>query len=101
MRQGLSALRPAVFVLATHLAKRKPKSIGQEHRIIAEALVAARRPDQRAVDPALEFLQMAVRPGDTQDRDEMGFAAFRREGIALAQTGLDPLHRVAELSLRA
>jgi hypothetical protein len=59
------------FSIAGHLAEGRVVSVGQEHRIVAEAGGAARRPDQRAVDARLEFLEMAVGPGDAQRRDEM------------------------------
>ena len=49
-------------------------AVGQEHRIVAEAGGAARRPDQRAVGAGLDFLEMAVGPGDAQRGDEMRLA---------------------------
>src|SRR6266850_603809 len=82
MRQPLTLGRQSVFQLGCHLAKCKIKSVGEEHRIVAEALLAARRPDQRAVHPALEFLKMAVGPGDGEHRDEMRLAPLRRERVA-------------------
>ena len=54
--------------------RRCGRAVRQEHWIIAEALVAARRPDQRAVDLGLEVLDMAIRPGDAQRGDEMRLA---------------------------
>ena len=71
MRQAFAARRQAVLLLARHLAEGAVVAIRQEHRIVAEALVAARRPHQRAVDPRLELLDMAIRPGDAQGGDEM------------------------------
>ena len=57
---------PAVLLLRAHLAEGTRMAVGQEHRVVAEALVAARRPDQRAVDAAGEGLDLAVRRGERQ-----------------------------------
>src|SRR3954463_3785294 len=97
MREALTLGRQSVLLVATHLAERKLEAVRQEHRIVTEALIPARRPDQRTLDPALEFLGMSVRPCGAQHRDEMRPALLRREGIALAQAGLDLLHRAAEV----
>src|SRR4030081_3175155 len=97
VRQALSLGRQAVLLVARHLAEGEREPVGQEHRVIAEALVAARRIDQRAVDRGLEFLDMAVRPGDAQRRDEMRLAALRRGGAALAQQRVDPRHGAGEI----
>src|ERR1700688_755606 len=74
VRQTEPPRRQAVLRLAAHFPESEIISIGQEHRVIAEALVATRRPNQRAVDAGLEFLDMAVRPGDAQRRDEVRLA---------------------------
>src|SRR3954464_8142345 len=97
MREALSLRRQPVLFVATHLAERKSESIGKKHRIVAEALTPARRPDERAVHAPLEFLHMAVRPRDGEHGDEMSLAFLRREAIALAQAGLDLLHRLAKV----
>ena len=91
MRQAFAARRQAVFLLARHFAEGAVVAVGQEHRIVAEAFVAARRPDQRAVDARLEFLDMAVRPGDAERGDEMRLALLRRCRAALAQFVFDRL----------
>ncbi len=52
VRQAFAARRQAVLLLARHLAEGAVVAVGQEHRVVAEALLAARRPDQRAVDAA-------------------------------------------------
>ena len=64
-------------------------TVGQEQRIVAEALVAARRPGHDAVDAAFELLDMAVRPGETQRGDEMRAPLLGRLGAALDQQRLD------------
>src|ERR1700684_2662072 len=69
MRQALAARWQAVFFVARHFAKSACVAVGQEHRIVAESLSPARRPDQGAVDPGLEILDMAVGPGPAQRRD--------------------------------
>ena len=66
-----------------------------EHRIIAEALVAAGRPDDRAVDAADERLGVAVGPGEAQRGDEPGAAV----GI-VADTFMHHRHRGCEILRR-
>ena len=75
-------------------------AVGQEHRIVPETFVTARRPDQRAVDPGLEILDMAVGPGRAQRRDEMRRALFRRRCAAFVELDLDRLHGAAEILFR-
>jgi len=89
MRKTFAVRRQSVFLVARHFAE-GPRmtvrlAIGQKHRIITEALFAARRPDQNAVDPRLEFFEMSVRPGDAQSRDEMGATLARCGGAALVE----------------
>ena len=66
-----------------------------EHRIVAEALVAARRPDRRAVDAADEGLGVAVRPGEAQCGDKPG-ASIR----GVAHLAVHPRHRGGESPCR-
>ena len=73
-----ASISPNVFAAAAR----------HEHRIIAKALVAARRPDRRAVDPADEGLGVAVRPGEAQCGDEPG-APIR----GVAHLAVHPRHR--------
>ena len=51
---------PAVLLLGAHLAERPRMSVGQEDRIVAETLIAARRPDERSVDAAGEGLDLVA-----------------------------------------
>src|SRR3954470_23565308 len=82
-----------------HLAEGLLVAGGDEHRVVAEAPLAARRPDQNAVDPALEPFAMAVRPAQGQRTDEMGVAA--RNGVERAQLVLDAPHRQPEIAFAA
>src|SRR5271170_3500029 len=100
MRQAFAARRQAVFLVARHLAEGARVAVGQEYRIVAESLSAARRPDQRAVDLGLEVLDMAVGPGHAQRRDEMRLALFRRRRAAFVKFYLDRLHGAAEILFR-
>ena len=84
MRQALPMRRQAVLLVARHLAEGAVVAVGQEHRVVAEAGVAARRPDQRAVDVRLELLDMAVRPGDAERGDELRLAQRRPVGAVVA-----------------
>ena len=48
----------------------------------------------------LEFLDMAVRPGDAERRDEMRAALVGRGRAALAELVFDALHGVCEILVR-
>ena len=80
-----------------HLPERARVSIGQEHRIVTETGRASRRPNQRAIGARLDFLAMAVRPGDTERRDEMRLAMRRLRCAALGEQAFDPRHRHIEI----
>src|SRR3954447_6972358 len=78
--------------LWVELAERRVIAHRNEHRIVAKALLAARRPHKRSVDPAVEGLGLAVvRPGYRQRADEMR----GRWSIGLGRLRLPPdtLHR--------
>ena len=80
------------FSQRLHLAEGLLMPDRHEHRIVAEALVAARRPDQRAVDPALEGFDLAVvGPGDRQRAGEMRVG--RGVGLRRLDLAPHPLHR--------
>src|SRR5690349_3689678 len=72
-------------------------AIGDEHRVIAEAVRPARRPDERAVDAALEALDRTVGPGDRQRADKV------RVMPAVGTRGLDFVphahHRAVEVAV--
>src|ERR1700692_1732172 len=84
--------RQAMLLLARHFTERAVMPIGQEHRVVAEALVATRRPDQSAVHAGFEILDVTVRPGDAQGRDEMRPAALGRCRAEDAQLLFDGFH---------
>src|SRR5690242_2224299 len=76
-----------VLELRIELAEGLVIADGNEHRVIAEPSIAARRPDERPVDAAVEGLGLAVvRPGDRQRADEMGC----RRGVRLRRLDLAP-----------
>ncbi len=87
----------AVLLLRREFAEGQRRIVGLEHRVVAEPLVAARRPDQLAEDPALEQLLVPVRPGQDQGRDEVGPPVGGATGRKLA---LDARHRAGKV-LRA
>src|SRR5829696_4013648 len=91
MRERGAAAAPvdAVLLLGRHLAEGPVETVGSEHRVVAEALRAARRPHQRAVDAALEQLVVPVRPGDDKRRHEMGAAHLWRGGAAPGELAPD------------
>src|SRR5688500_16423605 len=86
-----------MLVGRVHLAKRLLAAGGDEHRIVAEAPLAARRPHQNTLDPALEPFAVAVGPAQSEGADKMGVAA--RVGAKRLQLFPDAAHRAAEIAL--
>src|SRR5262245_31332856 len=89
-----------MLLLARHLAEGAAVAVGQEHRVVTEAPLAARRPDEGAVDPCLERLDVSVRPGDAERGNEMRLAPFRHQCPARAQLVLYRLHGVPKILVR-
>ena len=88
-KEGAGAVREAtafggkpMFFLCAHLAECLVEAVGQEERIVAEAFIAARRPDDGAIDAAFETLDMTVGPGKAQRGNEMRAALFRSSSVA-------------------
>src|ERR1700733_10799919 len=75
------AVTDGVLFGRVQFAERLPSAAWQEHRVVAEALVATRRPCRLPIDAAEEGLGVAVRPGEAQRGDEPGTAV--RGGIHL------------------
>src|SRR5436305_7085819 len=101
MREAKSARRQAVLFITAHLAEGAIKAIRQKHRIVSKTRVTARRPHQRAVNARLEFLDMAIGPGDAKGGNEMRLAPIRLHRPVLAQFVLDRLHCVREILARS
>src|SRR4051794_29291625 len=75
------AVADGVLRRRLHLAERDGVSVRDEHRIVTEAVIAARRPHQRAVRFATKAFLMAVGPCEREHGDEAGAAipiALRR-----------------------
>src|SRR3546814_6919427 len=87
LAEGVGTVADRVFGVGIHLAEGLVAAIGQEDGIVAEPLVAARRPDERAVDPAFEPFDMAVGPGERERADEMRVAAGVGAGVAQPEIG--------------
>src|SRR5271169_925544 len=88
-----------MFLRRHHLAEGFVQPVGQEDRVVAEALVAALWKDEHAVDAALELFRMAVGPDDRESADEM-----RGEGRlrpALPEFALDAFDRRAKIPVVA
>src|SRR5690606_27117840 len=79
--ERIGAMRHAVFRLRLHLAEGEFMAIGNEDRIIAEAVFATRRPGQFTIDTAFEIFDVSIRPGEGEAADEIG--------AGVAQTRLD------------
>src|SRR5471032_1238556 len=81
VRQALPMRRQAVLLLRAHLAEGAVEPIGEKDRIVAETLIAARRPHDSAIDPALECRDLTVRPREAQSGDESAAPPLRRRGL--------------------
>src|SRR5262244_2430628 len=71
LAEGGGAVADAVLLLGIDLAEGAGVAVGLEHRVVAEALAAARRPNQRAMGLASEHLDVADGPRECQDRHEV------------------------------
>src|SRR5688572_11051090 len=79
------------------LAKGPLIAIGNEHRVIAKAVLPARRPDERAVDAALEAFDRAVGPGNRQRADEV--RVMPAVGTRCLDFVPNTLHRAIEVAV--
>ena len=70
--EGAGSVRDGIFAGRLHFAERLALPVGDEDRIIAETVAAARRPNDMTVNFALEELGLTVRPGKAQHRNEVG-----------------------------
>src|SRR5260370_2910425 len=91
MRQAESPGRQAMFFRTRHLAEREIIAIGKKNGIVPKPFVAARRPNQRAIDAAFKLLDMAVRPGDPQRRPQVPATGVRCHRTATLQPSSYPL----------
>src|SRR5258707_7625234 len=101
MRQAESPGRQAMFFRTRHLAEGEIIAIRKKNRIVAKPFLAARRPNQRAIDSAVKLLHMAVRPGDAQRRHEVGGPGLWRHGAVMTQLLVDFLHSCPKILARA
>src|SRR5947209_1664434 len=97
MRQALPARRQSMLFVARHLAECPCMAIRQKHGIIPEPLIAARRPEEGAIDACLEFFRMPVRPRHAERRNEMRPALSGCQRAALAQFFFHHFHCAAEI----
>src|SRR3546814_7672886 len=93
--KGAGAVAHGFLPGRVHLAEGDGKALGLEHRIEAEAALAADRPDQGALDAPFEGGGGAVGPGDREGAAEEGAAV--RTG---AELPVNPPHGDEEVALR-
>src|SRR6185295_7206489 len=87
LAEGVGAMADRMLQIRIELAEGPIVSERDKHRVVAEALVATRWPDERAVDAPVERLGLAVvGPGNRQRAGEM----CSRSGIGLGRLGLTP-----------
>src|SRR5258708_25153148 len=70
--KGAGAVRKVRLLVRLHLAEGALVAKRHEHRVVAEAVGAARRPHQRALDLAAEDLAPPIGEGETEHGDEPG-----------------------------
>src|SRR3546814_3073090 len=80
LAEGVGTMAHRMLFVGVDLAEGLASAQRLEHRIIAETLGPARRPDDDAVHPAFEAFDMAIGPGKRQCADEMGVVARFRPG---------------------
>src|SRR3546814_19883264 len=73
--ESVGAVADGVLRRGVELAEGRVMAVRPEHRVVAEAAFAARRPDEGAVHRALEGLDMPVRPGERPGAGELRAAA--------------------------
>src|SRR5260221_14137907 len=95
--EGYGTVRDFMLGIWVHFAKSHITTLGQEHGIIAKTTLAARRPDERAVDLAFEILDMAVGPGNRQHADEMRAPPVRQSGALCRKLLFDIAHGKGEI----
>src|ERR1700719_3175410 len=100
MRQAESPWRQTVFLHARHLPESEIIAIRKKHRVVAEALVAARRPDQRTIHTTFELLNVAVRPCNAQRRYEIRTTGLWGYCTASMQLLVDSPHGSLEILVR-
>src|SRR5262245_30668541 len=77
VREAFPTRRQAVLFVRTHLAESAVEAVGEKDRIVAETEMAARRPNDFAIDATFEGGELPVGPGDAEGGDEGGAAVIR------------------------
>ena len=90
--EGAGAMGRLVLHCRLHFAEGLGEAAGHEHRIVTEAFVATRRPNQDAVDAAFENVTVALGPGKAEGADEMGLARVGRDGAPGLELFFDIAH---------
>src|SRR5579863_1455939 len=90
-----------MFFLACHFAEGSCVAVRQKHRIVAETLVAAWWPNDRAVDAAFEFLRVPVWPRNTKRGNKMCLALRRCGGAECVEFLFDDFHGAVEILVGA
>src|SRR3954469_933076 len=98
MVEGAGSVRDGIFAGRLHFAERLLVAVGDEDRIIAETVAAARGPNDMTVNFALEQLGLPVRPGKAQHRDEVGAQGRAAPGLPVDQFVVDALHGYGEVA---
>ena len=61
-----------LFLLRRHFAEGACVAVGDEDRVVTEAMLAARRKRQSSIDAAFDGLAVTVRPAERERADEIG-----------------------------
>src|SRR5260370_19242310 len=85
--EGAGAVADPVLPAGFDLAEGQHVAVGNEDRVVAETAVAARWPDEPALDLAAEEFGVSVGPGESEHCDKRGAA------IPVAELAVNSLHR--------
>src|SRR6516165_8379230 len=96
--ERLGAMGDTMLGFRVHLAEGEPVAFGNEDRVVAKTLLAARRESERTVRAALEHVRRFAGRRERQRADEIG---ARVVAPGCANLVFDALHRDPEVLLRA
>src|SRR5205823_14499383 len=83
-----------------HFTESASMAVRQKQGVVAETLIAARRPHKSAVHRSVEPFNVCVGPSETKRAAELRLALVRRLRAALAQSHCHSLHSAPEVLFR-
>src|SRR5215471_9165352 len=89
--ESTGAVADPVLFCGVDLAKGQRLAVRDEHRVVAEPAITARRPGEGPFNLAAEELRPTVGPGEREDRDET------RDTVLFAEFPVNAFHRDPEV----